>query len=137
MQFLKEVISGGKDNVFNELNTVESYDVIADNWSQMPNMINGHSLHESVVVRNKLFVIGRRRDECEVFDTNCKMFVSLKPQGMRFKQMNNVMSVGSKLFVVQTDQQLVWCYDVDKDDWSNKTLKYYLHSFACVKLPWF
>ena len=46
------VVSGGRDNNRNELNKVESYDVIADEWSPMPNMINRHSFHELVVVRN-------------------------------------------------------------------------------------
>ena len=131
------VVSGGMCTSWNDLNTVESYDVIADEWSSMPNMINGHSLHELVVVKNKLFVIGRGVDECEVFDTNCKKFVSLKPQGTSFNYLNNVIAVGSKLFVLQNEKQLVWCYDVDKDNWLNKNIKYDIHCFACVKLPWF
>ena len=103
----------------------------------MPNMIIPHSRHELVVVRNKLFVIGNRRDNCEIFDNNCKQFVSLNTQGMSFRKLNNVISVGSKLFILQNETHLVRCYDVDKDEWSNKNLNYDIEIFSCVKLPCF
>ena len=48
------VVSGGLDINYNKLNTVDSYDVIADEWSPMANMIQSKRYHSSVVVRNKL-----------------------------------------------------------------------------------
>ena len=133
------VLSGGRDNTTNKLNIVESFDVIADEWSPMPNMINRHGGHRLIVVRNKLFVIGIGRDNCEVFDNNCKKFISLKPHGTNFGYLKNVISVGSKIFVLLNRKKntLVRCYDVERDKWSTKNLKYDITSFCCVKLPWF
>ena len=47
------VISGGMDNRFSSLNTVESYDVVADNWTNMPDMKEGRSGHSLVVVKSR------------------------------------------------------------------------------------
>ena len=51
------VVSGGINNDEHKLNTVESYDVFADKWSSMPNMLKNKYLHNSVVIKDKLFVI--------------------------------------------------------------------------------
>ena len=69
------VVLGGIDNDDNSMNTVESYDVLANKWTPMPNTINNYTFHSLVVVKDKLFVIGKGIESCEVFDNACKKFV--------------------------------------------------------------
>ena len=72
------VFSGGLDNDDNELNSAEYYDAFAYEWTPMPNMVNSHSDHSLVVVKDKLLVVGQGTDCCEVFDVICKKFVAIK-----------------------------------------------------------
>merc|ERR1712240_807633 len=72
------VVSGGTDNFDNYLKSVESCNVFADKWSQMPDMINYHNSHNLAVVKHKLFVIDSRNNKCEVFDDVGKKFIALK-----------------------------------------------------------
>ena len=148
------IVAGGWDINENDLRSVECYDVIADEWSPMPNMIESKCGHSLVVVKNKLFVIGRGTKINEVYDKNCKKFVALKsPQifpsrnfvGMRSQSeiylwLNKAISIGSKIYAVQDFKSSIFCYDVDKDEWTvdqcdivNKNLG----RFACVKVPMF
>ena len=131
------VVSGGWGNDGDELNTVEAYDVVADEWSSMPNMISGKYYHSLLAVRNKLFVIGRSRDTCEVFDKKSKNFVALKSSSVEDVYLNKAISVGSKILVFQDKSAIVLCYDVDEDDWSKESCEVteHLRSFSCVKLP--
>ena len=128
------VVSGGVDNNNNRLNTVESYDVFGDKWTSMPNMINSHSYHSLVVVKDKLFVIGNEIYFCEVFDNVSKNFVSLKhPPSMSY---NKSVAIGNRIVVFQENQSTILCYDVDKDEWSEESCEVtkYLDDFSCAKL---
>ena len=129
------VVSGGTDNVDNELKSVESYDVFADNWSQMPDMINNHKFHSSVVVKNKLFIMDDGKNNCEVFDNVCKKFVTLKSSYTL--DLNKAISIGNKIIVFQEFSLSVISYDVDKDKWSKESCEVteYLELFSCVKIP--
>ena len=51
------VVSGG-ENSYNDLSSVESYDVFSNKWSLMPKMINAQSNQSLVNEKDKLFVIG-------------------------------------------------------------------------------
>ena len=132
------VVSGGWDENYNELNTIESYDVIADEWSSMPNMTSGKALHGLVVVRNKLFVIGNGRDACEMFDKTCKKFVAIKSPPTEIVDLNKAISLGSKILVFRDNETIVLCYDVETNEWSEDTCEVAenLEEYACVKLPW-
>ena len=132
----KIVVSGGMDDNHNIFNTVESYDVIADQWSSMPNMIDGKCGHSLVVVRNKLFVIGYGSDTCEVFESRSNKFVALKSPPVDFVELNKAIAIGSKILVFQNDTTTVHCYDVDKNEWSEESCEVTrnLGSFSCVKL---
>ena len=128
------VVSGGMNNDNNELNTVESYDVFGDKWTSMPNMINSHSYHSLVVVKDKLFVIGNEIYFCEVFDNVSKNFVSFKhPPSMSY---NKSVAIGNRIVVFQENQSTILCYDVDKDEWSEESCEVtkYLDDFSCAKL---
>ena len=109
------VISGG-GFYENKLNTVESYDVFADAWTPMPSMIERRWRHRLVCVRSKLFVI----DECtcEQFDKICNRFTTLKSP--RILNIWEAITIGNKIFVLQSYCESVVCYDVDNDDWSEE-----------------
>ena len=138
------IVAGGWNYYVNIMSSVESYDVIADKWSAMPNMIkyrNGHSL---VVVKNKLFVIGSIEDGCELFDSTCKKFVDLKLPlidsfFLTYTDFSEVIAIGSKIIVFGSNKNSVLCYDVEKDEWSQEPcdVTKSMSGFSCVKVPWF
>ena len=66
----KIIVSGGLDDNYNFLNSVESFDVLPDNWSTMPNMNSGKSEHSLVVVKNFTIVFSFRNYKQLVFNNN-------------------------------------------------------------------
>ena len=130
------VVSGGINNNNNDLNSVESYDVFANKWSTMPNMINDKSLHDLAVVKDKLFVIGYGTDICEVFDNISKTFVSLK-QPYCSLMLNKALSIGNRIYVFEENRSTVVFYDVDGNSWSEQPcgLTGGLQAFSCANLP--
>ena len=128
------VVAGGGPNL---LNTVESYDVLPDEWSEMPIMITAKVNHSLVAVKNKMFVFSPGANDCEVFDGACKKFVSLKlPElvsGIRVR----AVSVEKKIFVFQEDSASVICYDIEKNEWSYEPCEVTknLKGYSCVKIP--
>ena len=112
----KIVVSGGWD--FDNLNNLETYDVIGNKWSPMTSMINGRSGHSMVVVKNKLFVIGVTTINSEVYDSTCNRFIALKSNLLIDLQLSNkVIKVGNKIFVFRNDSSVLF-YDVEKNKWS-------------------
>ena len=132
------VVSGGVGaNGQNELNTVESYDVIANRWSSMPNMIHRQDCHRLLVVKSKLFVIGNGADNCEVFDKKNKVFVAIKSPPALIDECNPAISIGNKILVFLENTPTIFCYDVDRNEWSEEPCEGAEHQsvFYCVKLP--
>ena len=131
------VVSGGIDNDNVSLKTVECYDVVADEWTSMPSMIESKILHSLVVVKNKLFAIGgTRSDTCEVFDNTCRKFVAFKSPPLSFR--NKAVSVGNKILVFHNSAQSIACYNVDKEEWSEESCEATKRrdmEFFCIKLP--
>ena len=129
------IVSGGLDNNEAELNTVESYDVFANKWTSMPNMINPNYFHRLVTVKNKLLVISDGRNKCEVFDNVCKKFVAL--QSSYTLNLNKAMSIGNKIIIFQHRRSSVILFDVDKNEWSEEPCEVTkdLGGFNCVKMP--
>ena len=119
------------------LNTAESYDVAANVWTQMPNMIEKREGHSLVVVENKLYVIGGIDSfTSEVFDNDSKIFVSLKSPFPI--EMNKSLSVGSKIFIFNIfEYSPVVIYDVNKDEWSEEPCETTenFHRYSCAKVP--
>ena len=131
----KLVVSGGLVNNRNSLNTVECYDVTGDvSWTRMPSMTKGRYEHSLVVVRNKLIVIGRGSNACEVYTTNTGKFVALKSPVLTY---NRSLQVAGKIFVFQEKKAYVWVYDVEGDYWKKKecdATKNIVY-FSCAKMP--
>ena len=129
------VVSGGLDNDDNELNSAEYYDAFAYEWTPMPNMVNSHSDHSLVVVKDKLLVVGQGTDCCEVFDVICKKFVAIKHQvSLTFSK---CVQTSNKLLVFREKSSSVICYDVDKDEWSEELCEITedIYAFSLTKLP--
>ena len=58
----KMVVSGGIDNSLQRSsNLVEAYDHTVDEWIEMPSMINARHCHSQLTLRNKFFVIGKKK----------------------------------------------------------------------------
>ena len=133
------VCGGNNDNNRDSLNTVESYDVIGNEWSPMPNMINGAAFHSLVVVKNKLFVIADVTKACEVYESSGKKFVAIKSK-LFFQLSNKVINVGNKIYVFSNDYSTsVLCYDVEKNEWSEDSCEIIndLVDYSIVNIPSF
>ena len=127
--------SGGCDRHGVLLSSVESYDAFADSWTPMASMTKRKAQHCSVVVKNKMFVIGLTLNDFEVFDNTSKTFTALKTKFLKHPILNTVLSVGEKVLVFQDGRKSVLCYDVVKRCWSKKYLTCKARSFSCVKIP--
>ena len=135
------VVAGGINDNLADLNTVESYDTVADEWSPKVNMINKVCNLSLVAFKNKLFTIAvdGPRNVCEVFDRSIGKFVNLKIPENRLSFFNQSMVIGNKItvFISGTESGLINCYDIDEDEWTEESCEptKYLCCFACVKLP--
>ena len=129
------VVSGGQDNGENRLRSVESYDVIGDVWRPMPNMVHGKSEHSMAVSKGKLFVFGYGAEACEVFDGE-KFAVLRSPY---FVKPNRAVLIGNKFVITQEYLMYMYCYDADKDEWSEVDCEFTwgLVSYASVIVPWY
>lgn len=129
------VVSGGVDDNDSRLNTVESYDVFADTWTPMPNMVYKKCGHSLIAVRNKLYSI-HFHDDSEVFEKLSQTFVALKPQ-LDFYYHSRAVSLGNEIVIIEDNKPCVTLYDFDKNTWSVKSNRvlWKAQSFACVKFP--
>ena len=98
--------------------------------------------HKSVSVKNKLFVVGGwGTPNCEVYDSTCNKFVSLKSPPASFTSRlictAGVISIGSKLAVFRNRTNSILFYDAQKDEWFEKSceLTRNLQGYRCAKLP--
>ena len=126
------IVSGGYNGGYNRrLKSVESYDVIGNEWSSMPNMTKCRGLHNLVVVKDKLFVIGYSTDNCEIYDSIGKRFVALRsnslPYNKEYDRLENVINVGNKILAFNEASNYAYafsdvlCYDVERNKWSVKS----------------
>ena len=114
------VVSGGFNN--GALNTVETYDHIADEWSRMPSMTKGMHGHFLVAAKNKLFAVENRN--FEVYDSSCKKFVSILSKVCKNTPLSSVcgaVSVENKILVFYTNRSKYSCYNVDKEEWTTES----------------
>ena len=101
-------------------NTVEQYDHVADEWSYMPSMVGSTEDHNLVAIKSKLFVIGRSKDEFEVFDKFTNRFVVIKSFAKLFEGREPVeyvraVSIGNKIALLVIKALTIAVYDIAKD----------------------
>ena len=132
------IVSGGEDGRFRTLNTVEAYDVISDKWSSMPNLVKRTHHHKLVAVKNKLYVVRRGGDDCEVFDTISGKFVVFK-QEFDYFDFYQVVSIGNKIMIFYTGISSIIFYDVEENEWFEQPFEATkdLNGFSTVKIPWY
>ena len=136
----KIVVSGGC-SIGRKLNTVEAYDHVTNEWTNMPSMINERYGHKSVAIKNKLYMIGGFTKTSEVYDSTCKKFVLLKLPDECFSSYLDfplaVFSIGNKLVVFQRRKSFSLVYDAENDTWSEEPCEVSrnLSSYNCVKVP--
>ena len=111
------VVAGGWGSHYSILNSVESYDVHSNRWSQLPNMNTAKSSHSLVVVNNKLFVISKESNTCEVFDNVCKKIIILKSPEVSCFFLSNACSIGNKIYVFQDSKPEVIVFHTDENKW--------------------
>ena len=125
------VVAGGKDGYGNVLNTVQLYDVFADKWSPMSNMIDHNRHHSLVTVKDKLFVIGIR---LEVYDNVCRKFIVIKMPIVRC--LYKAISIGNKILFTQSNCSIMICYNIEENKWSKELCEAtnFLKGSSCTKL---
>ena len=105
--------------------TAEQYDHVINSWSKFPSMINTRCHHQSVVVKNKLFVFGGGTFTSEVYDSNCKKFVALKQPGSLYTELFqcpcSAVIIGNDILVFGEQSSVVLCYDTERNVWCEKS----------------
>ena len=136
----KIVVSGGYND--RSLNTVEVYDHVANSWTNMPNMIKGRSSHISASFKNKLFLVEGGNVTCEVYDSTCKKFVSIKSPDSRSLYFDltfpvAVILIGNKFYVYNGGKTTCYIYNIENNTWSEELCEFSrnLSCFSCVKVP--
>ena len=135
------------DNDFHKaLNTVEAYDPIDNTYIEFPNMNYSRCSHQSLVVKNKLFVIAGGTPINEVYDSTSKSFAVLK-QSLGLYNINSIkhpfaaFKVSHNLFVYfwnsSATQMKLFCFDTNKGEWYEKPSKSTenLASFSAIQVP--
>ena len=87
------------------LSSVIAYDYYENQWTYLPDMIERRSLHSSVSLSNKLFVIGGENSiTSEVFDSVNRKFSYIKnetfPRLLKYNWKVGACCVGDKIIVV-------------------------------------
>ena len=82
----------------------------------MPSMNSGKYELSLVVVKNKLFVISKIEDYCEVFDNICKKFITLQSPQFNWFSINSAFSIENKIFVLHENHSKKNSYDTNKNE---------------------
>ena len=138
------VVCGGRGDNFVILDSVESYDVAADQWSPMATMLgekfgNYYYRHSMVATRSKLIVTGPLWFTYEVYDSTSKKFTLLKsPQTLPFSSMVAT-CIGTEVMMMKNIPSSFESYDVAQDEWRSDSCEHIgeLTDFSFVKVPVF
>ena len=136
----KIVVTGGRNDNYIDLNTVEAYDHINDSWTKMPNMIEEKYCHKSVAIKNKLFIVSYLFTHTfEVFDSFSKKFALLQHPSIssRLYYIADVISIGNKIVIFSNRYGSVFLFDVEIDVWSEKSCDATKHIeyYSCASIP--
>ena len=147
----KIVVSGGyvEHDIYrpSSTNTVETYDHVADMWSNMPSMVSNRFSHVLVAIKSKLFVVGHRIMDCEVFDKFINKFVIIKSSSRLPAEVNagtpkvGAVSIGNKIVVVGRKFKTAEIFDTETEEWHEEPCdfsKFYAavnFNACCFKTP--
>ena len=115
------------------------YDHVADSWTDMPDLIDSRYKHQLLAVKNKLFVVkgfSSFENTIEVFDSKFGRFTALKPGPNNYYPSKSFLN-GNEIFVFLNGKTKCLCYDIEKNDWSEKECEQILNlqKCICVKVP--
>ena len=72
-------------------------------------------------------MFGGQSQKCEVFDSTSNQFVALKQKPKSFKfcmyDCAGMFFIGNKLIALGHKSSTLVCYDVEKDEWSEKSFE--------------
>ena len=115
------IICSGGFGGFPDVRTVEVYDPCANQWLEMPDMLEGRSDHASVSIGNKLYVVGGTTTECEVFDSLSQKFAYIKPILPIFEfraSPTQYLTDGNKIKIYTQCAYEVVAFDIETEVWS-------------------
>ena len=117
----KIIVSGGRTS-FRSSKTVEAYDHCANEWSRMPDMLEGRYGHASVGIRNKLYMIAGSSQQCEVFDSFSQKFSYIKSVLPFYRQYNintQCVKIGNniRINIFNKNSIDVAVFDAEKEEW--------------------
>ena len=133
------VVSGGKGGSLALLDSVESYDVVADQWLPMANMLEWKFFHGMVATRSKLIVTAQPWFTYEVYDSTSKKFTLLNsPQTLPFSSIVAT-CIGTEVMMLKNAFASFECYDVAEDEWRSDSCENIgrMENFSFVKVPVF
>ena len=140
----KIVVTGGQSKN-RHLKLVEAYNHHENKWNNLPDMIVTRYKHGAVRMGNKMFVIGGNYNStCEVFDSSCRKFTSIK-ELLVMDSLNyygtSVVSIGYKIFAFSSfmnkENSRFQIYDVLNDQWCLEKYAFIdgKRNISCSKLP--
>ena len=111
------VVSGGRHAAERK---VEVYDHIAGKWSLMPDMIQGRHNHDSISIRNKIYMIGKYLiNNMEVFDSLSNTFALVNSVLSNWKPaICYYVEFGDNIVVINIGSLDAAVFDVEKEEWS-------------------
>ena len=134
------VVSGG----FQSMKSCAAYDSIADEWYKFPSMVKKRYDHGSVVVRDKLYVIGGINKSLEFYEriNDCFTVVKKYPSCVEgyfvdHSCVTRTLSIGSNILLFRGE---VYSYDVDENEWKvydKDCVTKKLQNFCCAMIPIF
>ena len=120
---------------------------MAGTWSSMLSMTQGTLGHISVVVRNKLYVIGGRcvQKSLEVFDSFSNQFTDLKQSlqnmGVNIRvfqytcNVSEAVAVGNNILIFRYYSNVAIVFDLDECKWSNISFPHTISWYHGLKVP--
>ena len=144
----KVVACGGLSTNMEQFKIVEAYDHVTDEWSRMPDMIDGRCEHKAIAVGNKLFAFGgnilptkKGVDSSEVYDSYCNKFVLLQTPQRSSRSIiyltQDVVLMGRKILFFINESSFMVVYDVERNEWSENPCKVTTElcdNYSCVRI---
>ena len=134
------------DNILEGLvaiKTCECFDPVSNVWVGFPSMNFSRCYHQSVVIKNKFYVIGGGTEVSEVYDSTCKKFTALKKPVRRYHEKFLIrpfaaFSIGSEIYIIHKRSTKVLIFNYETNKWYEKPCQALkgISRFASVKVPY-
>ena len=132
------VFSGG-NGYTGSARKVQAYDHIADEWSEMPDMLESRQFHASLNIRDKLYMLGGSIKQNEVFDCFSNVFVHIKSVTSFYNwetagtTRHQYIVLGNKVVIINDSSLDAAVFDVEKEEWSEVEDFMMIKSAGCTE----